>query len=893
MEKNTLNELIAVVNQFDFTLDWQYTTVQIENKPEFLQKNIYKCYTENKFKSLLELGFTDLLIPLSVSLSYVRIISNTFVKKVTKLPEIETIRKNIQIELEEEELNNLLSNIPYFMGWEFVDAGWIKRLFNELNKIFTLELKNYKGSVSEYLLSKSADIKIVGRIFFHLVEIKNEAAPFAFLATYSSGISNTGKSKHLPLKNALVEYKNDEDKLLTLLSTVNKASQKSVFISEIIESGEIFHPLGLSTKDAYVFLKEITIYEDAGILCRIPNWWTRRSNNAKLSISVGNKTPAILGREALVDFNIMIALGDEKITLEEAKQLLSEAEGLAFIKGKWVEVNHKALNEILCAYKHAQKLIESGAISVVEALQLQMNASKLLKLDDNSIDVEINNGQWLKSIIEKLTSPDKIEPIDIGENFNGNLRTYQEKGLNWLNYMKTLGFGACLADDMGLGKTIQVIALLNNIRNKKQEKALLVVPASLISNWSNEILKFAPSIKFCILHPSEEKIFQTNGNKSNIDNNLLKSDYLLYITTYGMLSKYEWLKPFEWDIVIIDEAQAIKNPDTKQTKEIKKLKAKYKIALTGTPIENRLTDLWSIFDFLNKGLLGSIKEFTRYTKELQEKAEGYTYLRKMVSPFLLRRLKTDKTIINDLPEKIEMKTYSTLSKKQAVLYDALVNELVEKLENSEGIERKGLILASLLKFKQICNHPDQYLGQKVYSEDESGKYATLREICETIYEKREKVIIFTQFKEITEPLREFLESVFQHKGLVLHGETIVKKRKDIVASFQSTEYIPFLVLSIKAGGVGLNLTAANHVIHFDRWWNPAVENQATDRAFRIGQKKNVIVHKFITKGTIEEKIDIMIETKNKLTAEIVTASKENWITEMDNKQLYDLFKLNK
>lgn len=379
MEKNTLNELIAVVNQFDFTLDWQYTTVQIENKPEFLQKNIYKCYTENKFKSLLELGFTDLLIPLSVSLSYVRIISNTFVKKVTKLPEIETIRKNIQIELEEEELNNLLSNIPYFMGWEFVDAGWIKRLFNELNKIFTLELKNYKGSVSEYLLSKSADIKIVGRIFFHLVEIKNEAAPFAFLATYSSGISNTGKSKHLPLKNALVEYKNDEDKLLTLLSTVNKASQKSVFISEIIESGEIFHPLGLSTKDAYVFLKEITIYEDAGILCRIPNWWTRRSNNAKLSISVGNKTPAILGREALVDFNIMIALGDEKITLEEAKQLLSEAEGLAFIKGKWVEVNHKALNEILCAYKHAQKLIESGAISVVEALQLQMNASKLLK----------------------------------------------------------------------------------------------------------------------------------------------------------------------------------------------------------------------------------------------------------------------------------------------------------------------------------------------------------------------------------------------------------------------------------------------------------------------------------------------------------------------------------
>ncbi len=316
--------------------------------------------------------------------------------------------------------------------------------------------------------------------------------------------------------------------------------------------------------------------------------------------------------------------------------------------------------------------------------------------------------------------------------------------------------------------------------------------------------------------------------------------------------------------------------------------------MTGTPIENKLSDLWSVFDFLNKGLLGSSKEFGEFAKSLKNNTDGYAKLRDIISPFILRRLKTDKKVISDLPDKIEIKAFTTLTKKQVVLYNALVKDLSKTLNDDKlsNITRKGIILSSIMKFKQICNHPDQYLGQKTFDFENSGKFNKLAEICETIREKHEKVLVFTQFKEIATPLSKFLEIIFNKEGLVLHGGTAVKKRGEMVEQFNSEEnYIPFMVLSLKAGGVGLNLTSANHVIHFDRWWNPAIENQATDRAFRIGQQKNVVVHKFVTQGTIEEKIDKMLEEKQKLSSDIITSSGEKYITEMNNDQLLNLLKL--
>ena len=449
--------------------------------------------------------------------------------------------------------------------------------------------------------------------------------------------------------------------------------------------------------------------------------------------------------------------------------------------------------------------------------------------------------------------------------------------------MLGLGFGACLADDMGLGKTLQVLTYLAYLRDRqKTAHVLLVVPASLLGNWVMEIQKFVPDLPYCVLHgmtaPKMEAMLQ-------------EQDAFLYLTTYGMAARVEGLKNRRWDLLILDEAQAIKNPGTKQTKSVKQLSAGGRIAMTGTPIENDLTNLWSLFDFLNQGLLGTSKEFDLFSKGLSSMPEGYAKLKNMVSPFILRRLKTDKSIISDLPDKVETTDYISLTKKQVVLYHKQLQDLEKTLPDADGIQRKGVVLAAISKLKQICNHPDQYLGQETYAPGDSGKFEYLREICETIRDKRERVLIFTQYREITQPLNAFLREVFGREGLVLHGQTRVKERQKMVDTFNGDAYVPYMVLTIKAGGTGLNLTGANHVILFDRWWNPAVENQAMDRAFRIGQTRNVFVHRFVVRGTIEEKIDELIRSKQQLANDVVGDGSEKWITEMSNDELFRMMKL--
>ena len=890
MSKQELNAILLPSGLLQ--LAWSDNSTKVKVSTHKLQKELYDRYHQQPDEWLLHLGFCDTETPLSPSLSFWRSVASLYTKALIQTPDLEEIRDKIKIDLQKLNALDLLEKAPLTTGSEYLSEAIVISIWERIEKSFQNAIKRFEGTVEAFIHRYSPAVHLVGRVFFHLVENRKGDDPFAFLATYSIGLNQRGQSKHLPLKHALEEYREDRNKLLELLSTVYTASKQSRLVADIIESGEIFHPLAWSAEEAFTFLQEVPIYEDAGILCRIPNWWKGKSTGLSLNVIVGEKTPVHAGMDALLDFNPELMLGDMKLTEQEARQLLNQSEGLAFIKNKWVTVDRKRLKDTLDAFQNAQSFISDEGLTLSEALRFQLNPQKLILNQDVSKEISITHGTWLKSVFEQLQKPVRMANCNPGRNFKAKLRKYQQTGLNWLTFLNQVNLGACLADDMGLGKTVQILAFLTNYQEASQidnatlTASLLILPASLITNWNNEINRFAPGLNTLVAHSSGDP----NNKKASFTSSELDV-YDLVITTYTLVRKTEWIKRYKWNLIILDEAQAIKNPGSQQTKAIKSLKANHRIAMTGTPIENRLGDLWSLFDFLNPGLLGSAKEFGHYTKRLKDDPVGYTRLKKVIQPFILRRMKTDRSIISDLPEKVEMKTWAPLLKKQLVLYSQIVQNIKETLQETEGIERKGMILSALTKFKQLCNHPDQYLGANEFDPRQSGKFQRLKEICETIYEKRERVLVFTQYKEMTESLASFLASIFNQSGLVLHGSTPVKQRKSIIEKFQNTEYTPFMVLSLKAGGVGLNLTEANHVIHFDRWWNPAVENQATDRAFRIGQKKNVVVHKFITKGTIEEKIDHMLEEKKELSENIISGTDQSWITEMTNEELMEMITL--
>jgi hypothetical protein len=874
-------------------LEFEETRNNISREQARRQEKIYHSFSAQAKTWLFYLGFKEYRVKFSPSLDYFIRFAQRFVQELSRMPELETIRHEAIVDLPFGTIQDFISVCPMMAGSEYVAPGMLEGLWSMFNDTFSNDIKVFGGRVCDYFHGRNPDLHPAGRVFFHLVENKNQSQPFAFMATYSAGMGANGKPKHLPLKHAIEAH--DDDELINLLSTVYKAGENSRIVADLIDTGELFHPLAWDARETFAFLKEIPDYEACGVICRIPDWWKQSASSPRVNISLGDKKPSMAGLDALLDFKAGISIGDLEFTPQEIEKILEESQGLAFIKNKWVAVDPDKLRQALKACDRFEELAGSG-LTLGEAMRARLNPEKMVGVQGRDIKFCVSNGSWLESVIHKMQQPEKTNPVLPGRGFKAELRPYQSKGLNWLNFLNIHQFGACLADDMGLGKTIQILALLSSFSKcKKQTASLLVVPASLISNWEEEIKKFLPGLKTYAAHPgfvNPEELLKGKKRNKSIQLSKTQLDKLdLVVTSYTLVKKYHWLGDYTWRCLILDEAQAIKNPGTQQTRAIKTLPAIHRIAMTGTPVENRLSDLWSLFDFLNPGLLGNKTEFSAFVKTLKDNPNGYARLRQLISPYILRRLKTDKSVISDLPDKVEMKVFSDLSPKQVVLYKNSVRDLENRIDNTSGIQRKGLILSSIMRFKQLCNHPDQLTGSGDFKASHSGKFMRLGQICEIVYEKRERVLVFTQFKEMTQPLNSFLESIFHHPGLVLHGSIPVAKRKLLIDQFQGETYCPFMVLSLKAGGVGLNLTQANHVVHFDRWWNPAVENQATDRVFRIGQKKKVLVHKFVTRGTIEEKIDQMISEKQELADNVVAPSGETLVTEMDNKKLMDLFRL--
>lgn len=809
------------------------------------------------------------------------------------------------------EMAELIASAPPIAGMEYLSAEAVAGLWAELNGA----VENRIAAVADDVATALAEIhpvwRLVGRVTLHLAENKRSPEfPFAFLATYSHRVDAGSQLQFLPLAQALKESAGRDDKgqLLTLLTPLKAGAQQSAFLNELIESRQIFQPLAWTPTEAFRFLKDVPALEDAGLIVRVPDWWKgKRASRPTVTVTMdtGNKTSGV-GANALLGFDVRVAIGDQTLTEEEITRLMESEAPLVSLKGQWVEIDKDKLAQTLALWRKAQ---QANANGIPFHLGLRMLAGfpggcgalpglEGLELDEGGW-TSIEAGTRLQALLEKLreTSPAlKGKKLAVIPGLKATLRHYQQTGVEWLRFMGNLGMGACLADDMGLGKTLQVIGLLLHRRGEMQKDrllpSLLVVPASLLGNWKRELEKFAPGYPYLIAHrsafTSAEVDLINSGNHRSLQMGAV------VITTYTTLGKLTGLQEQTFDVAVLDEAQAIKNAGTTQSRTVKRINARQRIALTGTPVENRLDDLWSLFDFLNPGLLGGPTDFSQAIKAMIRNVQGYAPLKRLVRPYLLRRMKTDPNVAPDLPSKNEVTAFCELNKRQASLYQRAVTALAKELASAEdGIQRQGVVLGALMKLKQICNHPSLWSGDKTYAAEDSGKFSRLGEIAREIADRQEKMLVFSQFREMTGPLADFLAGVFGRSGLVLHGGTAVGKRPELVEQFQAPGGPSFFVISLNAGGSGLNLTAASHVVHFDRWWNPAVEDQATDRAFRIGQTRSVLVHKFVCQGTLEERIDEMIRDKKQIADDILGDGDgaTKMLTDMTNDELLAFVKL--
>ncbi|RRO19191.1 DEAD/DEAH box helicase [Saccharopolyspora rhizosphaerae] len=670
-----------------------------------------------------------------------------------------------------------------------------------------------------------------------------------------------------------------------LLAELGRASRTCPELDTALRTS---HPTGLvlDTEGAYAFLSRAAQLDQAGFAVLLPSWWGRsqRQLGLKLNATSTGSAGAVtkdsgIDKDALVDYRWELALGNEALTREELAELAAAKVPLVRMRGRWVQVDRERLAAGLA-------MLEQDASGTMTALELLKQAGGEGEEQRRLPVVEVNATGWIGELLSG-EADQHLEPVDPPADFRAELRPYQRRGLAWLAFLSRLGLGGCLADDMGLGKTVQLLALEALTREQESlPPTLLVCPMSVVGNWQREAERFAPGLRVHVHHGG--------GRLSGEDLRDEVERFDLVLTTYPLAMRdSEALREIRWERVVLDEAQNIKNSASRQAKAVRGLSARQRLALTGTPVENRLAELWSIMDFANPGILGSLSTFrARYAVPVERDGDtdAAARLRRVTGPFVLRRVKTDPAVISDLPDKFEVKQLCNLTAEQATLYQAVVDDMLARIAESEGVERRGLVLATMSKLKQVCNHPAQLLGDGSALPGRSGKLARLEELLESVLAEGDKALVFTQFAEFGGHLVPHLSARFDTEVPFLHGGTPKKARDAMVERFQDPEGPQVLLLSLKAGGTGLTLTAANHVIHLDRWWNPAVEDQATDRAFRIGQRRDVQVRKLTCIGTLEEKIDRMIEDKKAL-AQLVVGSGENWLTELSTQQLRELVTL--
>ncbi|MFD1736959.1 DEAD/DEAH box helicase [Bacillus salitolerans] len=793
-------------------------------------------------------------------------------------------------------------------GWKHVslvlmdtEKEWFSLAVQELVEANEELQQMWKQIQSRYPLLKKSSIVADEEDWLQKIGWKEDQSPF-----------RVGLQLEEPLEDGLdwelsifLREKENPDDVIPVHNLHNMSEENASFVYREIDKWTTLVPWlkqedkikqSINELEAFEFLTEASsTLTGAGVEILLPSWWqalrdTQPALKAKVKNSPTSSRQSFVGMNAIIQYDWRLSTNGIDISEEDFLRMVDEKRRLINIRGRWIRLDPGFIKQVQTIMQKANK----EGLRFWDVLEHELNEGKrdtaLTDLDTSQlfrqIQIEIND--QLSDMIRKLTEAKELPKVKIPKSFQGSLRPYQTHGVQWLAFLRSFGFGACLADDMGLGKTVQMITYFLHVKEKEKPAtpALIIAPTSVLGNWQKELEKFSPSLRVYLHYGSNRK------KDEDFISAIKNADIVL--TSYGLAHlDLEELENVKWSTICIDEAQNIKNADTKQSRSVRSLTGHHHIALTGTPMENRLSELWAIYDFINHGYLGSLHQFHKrfvIPIERDQDTAKIRQLQKMIRPFLLRRTKKDEEVALNLPDKQEQKEYCSLSVEQASLYEQLVQDTFSQIEKLTGFQRKGLVLKMLSKLKQVCNHPSLYLKEEKPRDlvNRSNKMKKLAEIAGQIQEQGESCIIFTQYIEMGNMIRSYLEAEYKETVRFLHGGTSKVERDRIIEDFQA-EKQKFLILSLKAGGTGLNLTAANHVIHYDRWWNPAVENQATDRAYRIGQTKFVHVHKLITSGTLEEKIDEMLEKKQQLNEEIIQS--EGWVTELSTRDLHELFAL--
>ncbi len=739
----------------------------------------------------------------------------------------------------------------------------------------------------------------LGVLCFHLAENAGEAAdtaPFAFLATFVHKVGQDERPRHAPLGLAARLLAGDSAALLDLLRPLRQVAEQSPFLAELINSQSVYRPCAWTARQAHDFLATLPLLEESGIETRMVNLWKTQPPRVELEVRLDVADPGAgkpgaapsVNVSSLLRFFPRVVLGDYNLTDEELAQLLAgEDDGLVRFRGEWVRLDRDKLRNLLENWRQATRMAAGGIPLLVGLRYLLGKRSEALpQLPPLTEGVHAVAGEKLAQALANLQFG-QAEP-DLPPELADMLRSYQRDGVRFLLNVTAAGFGACLADDMGLGKTLQVICWLTHLARcgelgEGRGAALIVAPASLLTNWQDELRRFAPQLQVVLLHPYALNREQSDYLRTNPAWLMRRAHVAL--TTYGIATRNELLARSVYPALVLDEAQAIKNADSQRTRAICRLSSPRRVALTGTPVENSLGELRSLFEFLNPGLLGTEKEFNALVNGM---GSDYTPLRRLVRPFMLRRLKSDPALLPELPPKTEQAAWCHLTPEQARLYSREVDTLRAVVAEPDPQTRLTLVLPILGRLKQICNHPAQYRGESWFEPSAAGKFERLGHLARSIAAAGDCCLVFTQYRSMIEPLHDFLAGIFGAPGLTLHGGTPIAERRRLVADFQAPGGPRFFVLSLKAAGTGLTLTRARHVIHFDRWWNPAVENQASDRAYRIGQSQPVLIHPLICRGTIEENIHHMLTRKSAMADNLLAGGLEKLLLHLSPQELINL-----